>query len=118
MSDNFKSRREFFQWAVATFGVAAALDLTSAWAADADLPAGKTAVPKTDTAANQLGYVDDASKVDLKKYPQKKTAEGKKQKCENCMFYTKANDTWGTCQVIQAGLVKRQGWCLSWAKRP
>ncbi len=118
MSENFKNRREFFQWAVVTFGVAGALDLTRAWAADASLPAGKTAVPPSDKVAEQLGYVADAAKADLKKYPQLKTPEGKKQKCDNCMFYTKENDAWGKCQVIQSGLVTAKGWCMSWAKRP
>ncbi len=117
MSEILKSRREFFQWMLATGGVVSTLSLTGAWAADSSLPAGKTAVSESDPTAKQLGYVADAAKVDLKKYPQKKTPEGKKQKCENCMFYTKLNDQWGNCQVIQGGAVAAKGWCMSWAKK-
>lgn len=118
MSENFKSRREFLEWAVATFGVVGALNVIPAMAASTSLPAGKTAVAANDKAAEQLGYVADASKADTKKFPQLKSVEGKKQKCDNCMFYTKANDSWGQCQVIQSGLVNAKGWCMSWAKRP
>lgn len=117
MSEKFKSRREFVQWVIATFGVVGTLNFTRAFAADAGLPAGKTAIAETDSTAQQLGYVKDASKADVKKYPQKKTPEGKKQKCDNCMFYTPDSGGWGKCQVLQSGLVSAKGWCMSWAKK-
>ncbi len=117
----FGSRREFFRTLLIGFGAVGTSKLNWIWAAAAKkeeaVPAGKKAVPESDSLASQLGYKEDASKVDVKKFPQLNTAAGKLQNCANCMFYTPENGSWGKCQLIQSGLVKGKGWCMSWAKK-
>ncbi|MBY0471487.1 high-potential iron-sulfur protein [bacterium] len=81
------------------------------------LPAGKVAVPETDPVANALGYHADASKTDFAKYPQRKLPANKNQFCDGCALYVKANEGWGQCTMIQAGLVAAKGWCGSWQKK-
>lgn len=110
------NRREFLV-RLTTFatGVWAFFGLPS-WAAS-DLPAGKTALSESEQMAAALGYKHDAAKADASKYPQLKTPEGKKQRCDTCNFYTKENANWGKCTLLQAGLVNSKGWCASWIKK-
>jgi hypothetical protein len=77
------------------------------------LPAGQNAVPDGDAIAKAIGYVPDASKVDQKKFKQFKAG----QNCSNCTLYTKSNEGWGKCTMIQSGLVAAQGWCGSYSKK-
>lgn len=77
----------------------------------------QTAVPKLDdsdprTAA--LGYKQDTSKVDAKKYPNHTIA----QKCGGCqMFQGKAGDAFGNCPLFAGKQVSSSGWCSAWAKK-
>jgi hypothetical protein len=84
---------------------------------DAPLPDGEKAVEESDAVATALGYKANAKDVDVEKYPKRKGAEGKKQFCNNCSFYSKSNDGWGKCTMLQSGLVKSSGWCNSWQKK-
>lgn len=74
-------------------------------------------VSEADPTASALGYKHDASKVDLKKFPQRGTPAAKTQFCDNCMFYTNVDGKSGKCQLIQTGTVNPKGWCVSWAKK-
>jgi hypothetical protein len=74
-----------------------------------------------DPMAQALGYVEQAAKVDVKKWP--KFKEPKNQACWNCTLYTKSvkgkgKETAGVCGVFapQKKLVKAYGWCNSWAE--
>lgn len=110
-------RRGFLKWALG-LGVAGLSGVVlAAEKVAAALPGGKTPVSESDAVASSLGYKHDVKKIDYKKYPQRKKPEAKNQFCENCMFYTKLNDQWGNCQVIQGGAVAAKGWCMSWAKK-
>jgi hypothetical protein len=77
------------------------------------LPAGQTEVPATDAVAGAIGYVSDGEKYDKTKYKNKVA----KSNCANCALYTKVNDGWGKCQMLQSGLVASKGWCGSWSKK-
>lgn len=80
-------------------------------------PEGETAVKEDDPVAASLGYKADASKVDTAKFPKRAGAEGAKQNCGNCQFYTAKSGGWGACQILRTGLVKEAGWCNTWAQK-
>ena len=61
-----------------------------------------------------LGYVADATKVDIKKFP--KYAAG--QLCSNCALYqAKPTDPAGGCALFAGKQVAGKGWCSAWAKK-
>ncbi len=71
-------------------------------------------VAEKDAQAISLGYVDDAKRVDVKKYP--KFAAG--QNCGSCALYQgKAADKAGGCPLFAGKQVASSGWCSAWAKK-
>ena len=71
-------------------------------------------VDEKDGQAAALGYVADAKRVDVKKYP--KFAVG--QNCTNCALYQgKAADKAGGCPLFAGKQVAGAGWCSAWAKK-
>jgi len=71
-------------------------------------------VDEKDPQAVALGYVADAQRADVKKYP--KFAPG--QNCANCVLYQgKAGDKAGPCPLFAGKLVAAAGWCSAWAKK-
>ncbi len=71
-------------------------------------------VDEKDPQAAALGYVADAKRVDVKKYP--KFAAG--QNCSNCALYQgKATDKVGGCPLFAGKQVAGPGWCSAWAKK-
>ena len=71
-------------------------------------------VSESDPQAVALGYKDDTTKVDAKKYP-KHTPE---QRCSNCQLYQgKATDPTGGCALFPGKQVAGPGWCSAWNKK-
>ena len=71
-------------------------------------------VDEKDAQAVALGYVADAKRVDVKKYP--KFAAG--QHCGNCtLFQGKATDKAGACALFAGKQVASAGWCSAWSKK-
>jgi hypothetical protein len=69
---------------------------------------------ETDAIAVSLGYRNDASKVDAKKFP----AFAAGRNCANCQLYQgKAGEAWGPCGAVGGKLVNAKGWCVAWAKK-
>ena len=67
-----------------------------------------------DPQAVALGYVADAKRVDVKKFP--KFVAG--QNCANCaLFQGKATDKVGGCPLFAGKQVAGPGWCSAWAKK-
>jgi len=67
-----------------------------------------------DPQAVALGYFEDATKTDKKKYP--KYAAG--QVCTNCALYQgKATDAWAACPLFAGKQVAGKGWCNAWIKK-
>ena len=61
-----------------------------------------------------LGYVADAKRVDVKKYP--KFVVG--QHCANCALYQgKVSDKEAVCPLFAGTQVAGAGWCSAWAKK-
>ncbi len=64
--------------------------------------------------AAALGYVADAIRADVKKFP--KYAAG--QMCSNCALYQgKAADAAGPCPLFAGKQVSAKGWCSAWVKK-
>lgn len=86
-------------------------------AAAAGLPAtqGRAAEPEKlsvkDPAAVALGYVEDTTAVDQKKYP----AYVKGSNCENCLqLQGNPGKDYRPCALFPGKLVAIGGWCSGW----
>ena len=90
--------------------------------AGAGAGAGADLVKPTEPQAQALGYIEDAAKVDTKKWPKRAGKEGEKQYCWNCQFYQVKGDAKtsasGPCQIFAGRGVKAKGWCNSWVLNP
>jgi len=78
-----------------------------------------------DPIGKALGYISDATKVDVAAYPKRAGAEGAKQFCSNCMLLGQSGlkipgkeGDFAKCSVIATGLVNTKGWCNSWVLKP
>ena len=116
-----RNRREFLQhslWLFAALPVVGSLVSACNDSGSDTPPNGEQAVKEEDPVASALGYHADATQVDTEKFPKRKGAEGEKQFCKNCQFFTaKADSNWGACQIIRTGDVKATGWCNTWAQK-
>ncbi len=71
-------------------------------------------VDEKSAQAVALGYVNDSTKADTKKFPK----HTKDQKCSNCALYQgKAADAWAGCPLFGTSQVAGAGWCSAWAKK-
>jgi hypothetical protein len=87
-------------------GVAAVLPARRARAADAP-----RLEPK-DPAAIALGYIEDANRIDIKKYP----SYVKGSTCENCLqLQGSAGPAYRPCSLFPGKAVSVRGWCSGWA---
>jgi hypothetical protein len=89
----------------AAAGAAAALGSRASKAADAPR------VDVKDPAAMALGYVENASQVDVKKYP----SYVKGSSCDNCaQLQGAAGPSYRPCDLFTGKLVSVSGWCSGW----
>ncbi|SAL82211.1 high potential iron-sulfur protein [Caballeronia terrestris] len=96
------SRRTFM-----ILGIGAGSSLLLSRAALADGPK----LSESDPAAVEVGYKEDAKKVDKAKFPN--YAAG--QDCSNCsLFQGKSTDAWGGCTLFGTKQVAARGWCGSY----
>lgn len=104
------SRRRFFALTGTAIGAAAVISALPRHALAADLPH----LTLDDATAKALGYTEDASKVDTKKYPTYKTGED----CSNCNFFKGTKGAaYGPCQLYPGKAVNSKGWCSGYAKK-
>ena len=90
------------------------ITLAASGAALATRAQAQAAVDEKDAQAAALGYVADAKRVDVKKYP--KYADG--QHCASCALYQgKPGDKAGACPLFAGKQVASTGWCSAWAKK-
>lgn len=98
------TRRKFFSQI--------ALFITGAAVSSAALAQAK--LSQSDPTAKALGYSEDATKVDTKKYPTYKTGSV----CANCTLYSgKVGAATGPCGAFGGKLVSAKGWCMAWVKK-
>jgi hypothetical protein len=68
-------------------------------------------VDVNDPTARAVGYVENASQVDIKKYPG--YVQG--SNCDNCLLLQgKAGNNYRPCSLFQGKLVAVSGWCTGW----
>ena len=90
------------------------MTLAASGAALATSAQAQALVDEKDAQATALGYVAEAKRVDVKKYP--KFAAG--QNCASCALYQgKAADQAGACPLFAGKQVAATGWCGAWAKK-
>ena len=113
------NRRNFIVSCLAGVGAAALAPLKT-WALEK-----KEILALDNPTAKALGYIHDASKVDVKKFPKRAGEEGKTQFCNNCMLaqgetvaVEGQEGKWIGCQLFQKKLVAEKGWCSSWTVKP
>jgi len=71
-------------------------------------------VDEKDPQAVALGYVDDTTRADGKKFPK----HASDQTCSNCQLYTgKPGDATGGCAIFAGKHVAAKGWCSAWTKK-
>lgn len=77
-------------------------------------------VKESDSMAKTLGYVEDAKKVDTKKFPKRAGPAGAKQFCYNCQFYTEKKNPKDSkaagCTIFAGKGVASHGWCNTWTQ--
>ena len=90
------------------------MTLAASGAALATSAQAQALVDEKDAQAVALGYVAEAKRVDVKKYP--KFAAG--QNCASCALYQgKPGDKAGACPLFAGKQVAAAGWCSAWAKK-
>ena len=100
------SRRHFVLQIVAAGAAIASLDAHAQGAAPR--------LSEADPQAVALGYKDDTTRVDAKKYPK----HSPEQKCANCqLFQGKPGDATGGCALFAGKQVAAAGWCSAWVKK-
>jgi hypothetical protein len=72
-------------------------------------------VDPKDPQAVSLGYIEDTTKVDKKKFPKHDVT----QRCDNCQFYITAQEQgdMAPCTIFGGKAVAAKGWCSAWAKK-
>jgi hypothetical protein len=102
-----KDSRRTFMFRIAAAGAILATPVAQA----------QTSAPKLDESDPQgiaLGYKQDTSKVDAKKYPNHAAS----QDCVNCqLFQGKPKDLLGPCPLFAGKQVAASGWCSAWNKK-
>jgi hypothetical protein len=89
---------------------AVALGGLPAVALAADLPH----LTEADPTATAMGYKEDSTKVDAKKFANHKPD----QVCSKCKYYTgDAAAAFGPCQIFAGKDVNSKGWCQVWAAK-
>jgi hypothetical protein len=91
-----------------TLAAGAALGLPARSARGAELPR----LDVKDPAAVAQGYTENASQVDIKKYP--KYAKG--STCENCLLLEGSEGgRYRPCSLFPGKVVAVSGWCTGWS---
>jgi hypothetical protein len=107
--DVIVSRRVFAKKLAIAAGTAALLPIREPRAA---APSQPPHLDVKDPAAVALGYVEDAGKVNTKKYP----GYAKGSTCENCSkLQGTAGAAYRPCDLFPGKVVSVAGWCSGWA---
>ena len=109
MSETKVARREFIRTSLL---VGTALPLG---AIPLVLKADGHRVSEDDPTAKAMGYLHDATKVDVAKYPRRAGEAGSQQFCYNCQLYKAGSEEgWGSCGIFPGKQVNANGWCNAW----
>jgi hypothetical protein len=90
------------------------MSLATTAAAAGTLVHAQVLLDETDPQAVALGYIADAKRADIKRFP--KFVAG--QNCANCaLFQGKPTDKAAGCPLFAGKQVAGAGWCSAWAKK-
>ncbi|MGC3982554.1 MAG: high-potential iron-sulfur protein [Steroidobacteraceae bacterium] len=89
-----------------------ALTSASIIAASASQAASQKLDPN-DPVAKNVGYVEDAARVDVKKYP----TFNKSQSCANCTLVQQRYGPIRPCSLFPGKMITAKGWCNAWSLR-
>jgi hypothetical protein len=105
--------RRIFLKSISGFAAASAVGIPiESMAQAAKAPAAK--LSESDPQAVALGYVDDTSRADQKKFPKHAAS----QQCSGCqLFQGQATDATGPCTIFAGKQVAAKGWCSAWVKK-
>lgn len=107
--DTIVRRRALLKSLAIAAGTAALLPVRRPRAAE---PAHLAHLDVKDPAAKAVGYVENASQVDIKKYP----SYVKGSTCENCsLLQGAAGAAYRPCELFPGKVVSARGWCSGWA---
>ncbi|MDD3763227.1 MAG: high-potential iron-sulfur protein [Nevskiales bacterium] len=109
MTQSHLSRRAVLRGIATGFAALPLLQAGQASAQDAAI------LSETDPAAQGLGYVADASKIDAAKEPAYKAGSV----CDGCALYqaAQAKDGHAPCAAFPGKLVAATGWCRAFAPK-
>jgi hypothetical protein len=73
-------------------------------------------VDPKDAQAVSLGYTEDTTKADAKKFPKHDNT----QMCSTCQFFQASQESGGVapCTIFGGKGVASKGWCSAWVKKP
>ncbi len=75
-------------------------------------------VKEDEPLAQAFGYKEDATMVDIAKFPKRAGEAGATQFCDNCALYTSESAAeFGPCSIFQNRLVAGKGWCNAWVAK-
>lgn len=75
-------------------------------------------VTEDEALAQAMGYVVDATKTDIAKFPKRAGDAGATQFCHNCALYAgEADSEAAPCSIFQNRLVAGEGWCNAWVAK-
>lgn len=81
------------------------------------LKADNHRLSEDDPMAQRMGYLHDATQVDVSKFPRRAGEAGSQQFCDNCQLYQAAEDGWGGCAIFPGKQVAAKGWCNAWVSK-
>jgi hypothetical protein len=64
-----------------------------------------------DPQAIALGYVEEATRADVKKYP----TYVKGSRCDNCLLLQGSSGAYRPCNLFAGKVVSAAGWCSGWS---
>jgi hypothetical protein len=97
------NRRSLVMCLIGSAGAAAIFRSGSSGAAEPHLDV-------KDPAAVALGYAENATQVDSKKYP----TFVKGSRCDNCLLLQGSSGAYRPCNLFPGKLVSAAGWCSGW----
>ena len=70
-------------------------------------------ISPSDPEARNLGYVEDAKQVDVKRFAAYKAG----QTCANCKLIQARYGFYRPCELFPKKSVSEKGWCSAWVKK-
>jgi hypothetical protein len=113
--DRYPERRRFLKLgSIAVVAVLGGKALAQTKGAGKGSDKGLQRLSESDPQAVALGYKEDATKADRKKFPSYQPG----QTCANCQQYQgSAADARAPCVLFPGKTVAAKGWCAAWVKK-